>query len=394
MRDFSLLLKTPGLARIVATQLLARMPAGMFSIGLLMHSEHVYGNYASGGAVLAALSIGMAVAGPVISRQLSRWGTLPVLLTCLLLATAALTPMILIPLPLWAMTMLAAIAGATIPPVQPTVRTLYPKLVPHHLVTPLFGLDAALQEIIWALGPVGITTMVVLLGSVTALLIVVALQLVGVVLFIFEPPVRELRIPKATGGFGRVALRPAVLLMTVTSLLLIGSLAGMEAAVVAWFGEGSTLGGFALAISSIGSLIGGLIMGHRPLGPWSLPIRLLVVAAGLGLASMASGFWTLSATLFAAGFGMAPAIAAVSSVIAASVPFADTAEAYGWITTGQLMGAALGAALAGVAIDASGGGAGGMLVSFGIGALAAVVATLFRGAQPDLRRPQGHPHTD
>lgn len=394
MRDFSLLLKTPGLARIVATQLLARMPAGMFSIGLLMHSEHVYGNYTSGGAVLAALSIGMAVAGPVISRQLSRWGTLPVLLTCLLFATAALTPMILIPLPLWAMTMLAAIAGATIPPVQPTVRTLYPKLVPHHLVTPLFGLDAALQEIIWALGPVGITTMVVLLGSVTALLIVVALQLVGVVLFIFEPPVRELRIPKATGGFGRVALRPAVLLMTVTSLLLIGSLAGMEAAVVAWFGEGSTLGGFALAISSIGSLIGGLIMGHRPLGPWSLPIRLLVVAAGLGLASMASGFWTLSATLFAAGFGMAPAIAAVSSVIAASVPFADTAEAYGWITTGQLMGAALGAALAGVAIDASGGGAGGMLVSFGIGALAAVVATLFRGAQPDLRRPQGHPHTD
>lgn len=394
MRDFSLLLKTPGLARIVATQLLARMPAGMFSIGLLMHSEHVYGNYASGGAVLAALSIGMAVAGPVISRQLSRWGTLPVLLTCLLLATAALTPMILIPLPLWAMTMLAAIAGATIPPVQPTVRTLYPKLVPHHLVTPLFGLDAALQEIIWVLGPVGITTMVVLLGSVTALLIVVALQLVGVVLFIFEPPVRELRIPKATGGFGRVALKPAVLLMTVTSLLLIGSLAGMEAAVVAWFGEGSTLGGFALAISSIGSLIGGLIMGHRPLGPWSLPIRLLVVAAGLGLASMASGFWGLSATLFAAGFGMAPAIAAVSSVIAASVPFADTAEAYGWITTGQLMGAALGAALAGVAIDASGGGAGGMLVSFGIGALAAVVATLFRGAQPDLRRPQGHPHTD
>lgn len=366
----------------------------MFSIGLLMHSEHVYGNYASGGAVLAALSIGMAVAGPVISRQLSRWGTLPVLLTCLLLATAALTPMILIPLPLWAMTMLAAIAGATIPPVQPTVRTLYPKLVPHHLVTPLFGLDAALQEIIWVLGPVGITTMVVLLGSVTALLIVVALQLVGVVLFIFEPPVRELRIPKATGGFGRVALKPAVLLMTVTSLLLIGSLAGMEAAVVAWFGEGSTLGGFALAISSIGSLIGGLIMGHRPLGPWSLPIRLLVVAVGLGLASMASGFWTLSATLFAAGFGMAPAIAAVSSVIAASVPFADTAEAYGWITTGQLMGAALGAALAGVAIDASGGGAGGMLVSFGIGALAAVVATLFRGAQPDLRRPQGHPHTD
>lgn len=360
----------------------------MISIGLLMHSEHRYGNYTSGGLVLAALSVGMAVAGPVVARQLSRFGTLPVLLTCLLLATTALTPVILVPLPLWAMTGLAAVAGAAIPPIQPTVRTLYPKLVPQHLVTPLFGLDAALQEIIWVLGPVGITTMVALFGSATALLVVIGVQLVGVLLFIFEPPVRGMKIPRATGRFGRVALKPAVLLMTGISLLLIGSLAAMEAAVVAWFGEGSLLGGFVLAISSIGSLIGGLVVGHRQLRPWSLPTRLLLLAVGLGIASTMTGFWALSAALFIAGFGMAPAIAAVSSVIAGSVPFADTAEAYGWITTGQLMGAALGPALAGVAIDATRGGVGGMLVAFGFGIAATLVAVSFRGTQPDLQKPQ------
>lgn len=384
VRDFAELLRIPGLARVIASQLAARLPAGMFSLGMLMHVERVQGNYTSAGTVLAAFSIGMAAAGPVITRQLNRFGTLPVLLTCLLVTTTSLTPLVIFQLPLWAMTLLAAAAGATIPPVQPTVRTLYPKLVPHHLVTALFSLDAALQEIIWVLGPVVITVLVVSLGTVTALLVVIGVQLIGVMLFILEPAVRGLRIPTATGRFGKVLLKPSVLLMTFTSLLLIGSLAAMEAAVVAWFGEGSLLGGVVLAISAIGSLIGGLAIGQRPIRIWSLPTRLLVLALGLVAAVLVSGFWGLTTALFVAGLGTAPSIAAVSSVIAGSVPFADTAEAYGWITTGQLIGAAAGSALAGLAIDSLGGGRGGMLASLTFCVLAVLVTAAFRHTQPDL----------
>ena len=362
----------------MASQLAARLPAGMFSLGMLMHVEHVQGNYTSAGTVLAAFSIGMAAAGPVITRQLNRYGTLPVLLTCLLVTTASLTPLVIFQLPLWAMTLLAAVAGATIPPVQPTVRTLYPKLVPQHLVTPLFSLDAALQEIIWVLGPVVITALVVYLGTVTALL-------VGGMLFILVPAVRGLRIPRATGRFGKVLANPSVLLMTLASLLLIGCLAAMEAAVVAWFGEGSLLGGIVLAVSAFGSMIGGLAIGQRPISPWSLPARMLVMALGLVAAVLVSGFWGLALALFVAGLGTAPSIAAISSVIAGSVPFADTAEAYGWITTGQLIGAAAGSALAGIAIDSLGGGRGGMLASLTIGALAVLATAAFRNTQPDLR---------
>ena len=146
VRDFAELLRIPGLARVIASQLAARLPAGMFSLGMLMHVEHVQGNYTSAGAVLAAFSVGMAVAGPIITRQLSRFGTLPVLLASLIITTTSLTPLVVFPLPLWAMILLAAAAGATIPPVQPTIRTLYPQLVPQHLVTPLFSLDAACRR--------------------------------------------------------------------------------------------------------------------------------------------------------------------------------------------------------------------------------------------------------
>ena len=89
--------------------------------------------------------------------------------------------------------------------------------------------------------------------------------------------------------------------------------------------------------------------------------------------------------LFVSGLGTAPSIAAISSVIAGSVSFADTAEAYGWITTGQLIGAAVGSALAGIAIDSLGGGRGGMFASLIIGALAVVTTAAFRNAQADVR---------
>lgn len=380
-------MREPGLARIIASQLAARFPAGMYSLGLLMHVEHAKGNYTSAGLVLAAFSVGMAVAGPIVSRQLSRIGTVPVLLVTLVVSCAAFVALALMPsLPLPALMGLAALGGAAMPPVIPTVRTLYPRLSPRTLLTALFSLDAALQEIIWVIGPVLITVLVASFGSTTALLVVVGVQAAGGLLFALDPLVRGLRIPAATRKFGRVLGNTSVLLMAGASLLMIGALSAAEAAVVASFGEGSINAGLVLAICSLGSLFGGLFAGNRPISRWSLALRLLVVLFGFGLAALLSGFWGLSLALFIAGIGIAPALAAVSSVIAGSVSFAETAEAYGWIGTGQLLGASVGSAMAGVAIDAAG-GRGGMTVALVIAAMAFVVAALFRKAQPDLRTP-------
>jgi MFS family permease len=49
---------------------------------------------------------------------------------------------------------LGLLAGLANPPVQPAVRTIYPKMVNSKQLTPLFSLDASAQEIIWVLGPV------------------------------------------------------------------------------------------------------------------------------------------------------------------------------------------------------------------------------------------------
>ena len=54
----------PGVARIIAAQLTARFPNGMTSLAILLHIEHVTGSYGAAGLVLAATSVGQAIAGP------------------------------------------------------------------------------------------------------------------------------------------------------------------------------------------------------------------------------------------------------------------------------------------------------------------------------------------
>ena len=76
-----------------------------------------------------------------------------------------------------------------------------------------------------------------------------------------------------------------------------------------------------------------------------------IVFVGAALAMFAFDFWTISGALVISGLGIAPALAVMFSIVSASVKFSDTAEAYGWVGTGQLVGAALGSAAAGFLIE-------------------------------------------
>jgi MFS family permease len=79
---------------------------------------------------------------------------------------------------------------------------------------------------------------------------------------------------------------------------------------------------------------------------------MLIVFVGIALASLwITNTWWLAALLVIAGAGIAPALAVIFTIVASSVKFSDTAEAYGWVGTGQLIGAALGSAIAGFLID-------------------------------------------
>lgn len=394
MSSYSSLLKTPGVARIIAAQLTARFPFGMLSLAFLLHIERIHHSYGAAGLVLGAMSIGQAIAGPMTSRLMGVLGMRTVLWTTLALCSIAVAAIGVFVMPIPVTMAVAFFAGLSMPPIQPAVRTIYPKMVNSRQLTPLFSLDASAQEIIWIAGPVAITFVSTQIGTVEGILMSVAIMLLGGCWFISSPEVGRVRIPRSKRRFGVVLTRPPVLLATVVGFLLIGSCAAVEAGVVANFGEGSPFAGIVLAIWSLGSLVGGLAFGHVPIGPWATARRMLIVFVGVVISTfMLWSWWGLSLALIVAGLGIAPALAVLFAIVSASVKFSDTAEAYGWVGTGQLIGAALGSALAGFLIDGNG-AVGAFWVAGAFAFVGFVVPVLAVRAHPDLRGRDASPIPD
>ncbi|HVX07801.1 MFS transporter [Humibacter sp.] len=394
MSAYSDLLKTPGVGRIIAAQLTARFPSGMLSLALLTHIERVHHTYGAAGLVLAAASIGQAVAGPLTSRLMGRVGMRPVLIvtTAVCAATIAIIALVVLPIPI---TMaIALIGGLATPPVQPAVRTIYPKLVNSRLLTPLFSLDASAQEIIWIAGPVVITFIATQISTTIGLLVCAVVMLGGGAWFVASPELGRVRIPRSKRRFGAVLRRPTVMLATLVGFLLVGSCAAIEAGVIANFGDEGPEAGIVLAIWSLGSLAGGFALGAVPIGPWALARRMLIVFVGVVLASLwITNFWWLAGLLVIAGAGIAPALAVIFAIVSSSVKFSDTAEAYGWVGTGQLIGAALGSAVAGFLIDRYS-AIGAFWVAAVLAALGVLVPLLGKRWHPDLRGKDASPIPD
>jgi len=387
------LLRTPGIARIIAAQLTARLPSGMLSLAILLHVEQIHDSYGAAGLVLAATSVGQAVAGPLTSRWMGVWGMRNVLILTLAVCTVSIFAIALVPMSVGMFMIVGLIAGLSNPPVQPAVRTIYPKMVNSKQLTPLFSLDASAQEIIWVAGPVAATFIAVQISTTLAIIVAGSFLILGGIWFIASPEVGQVRIPRSKRSFGTVLRRPPVLLATITGFLLVGAAAAVEASVVAVFGHGGPQAGIVLGIWAIGSLFGGLFLGHLPIGPWALARRMFIVFVGMALAMIYLDFWWLAIMLLIAGIGIAPAFAVIFAIVSASVKFSDTAEAYGWVGTGQLIGAALGSAVAGFLIDAYG-PIGGFWAATVIAALGVLVPTILRGWHPDLRGKDASPIPD
>ena len=395
MKSYAELMRLPGVARLLCAQLLARFPGGMLSLGLLIHIEGLFHSYGAAGLVLASLSVGQAISGPLTSRWMGAWAMRPVLILTSSVCAVAIAALAFAPIAIGipGFMAIALISGLSYPPIQPAVRTIYPKIVNSRQLTPLFSLDASAQEIIWVAGPVLVTFVATQVSSTAGILLSLVFLVGGGIWFISSPELGRVRIPQSKRRFGVVLARPTVLLVTIVGILVVGCFAAIEAGVVSMFGEGSPDAGFVLAIFALTSLAGGLAFGHLPISRWALARRMSVILLGSILAVFAFEFWTIAGALAVAGLMVAPALAVMFAAVSSSVRFSDTAEAYGWVGTGQLLGAALGSAVAGFLIDAWE-STGGFWTAAILAAIAVLLAVVFRRALPDLRGRDASPLAD
>jgi len=365
----------------------------MISLAYLLHIERLFDSYGLAGLVLAATSLGQAIAGPLTSRMMGRLGMRPVIAITIAISALSMAGIAFLVMPIGWYIAVGFIGGLSTPPIQPAVRTIYPTMVNSKQLTPLFSLDASAQEIIWIAGPVVTTFIAIQISTQLAIVVAGVLLIGGGIWFLSCREVGTVSIPPSKNKMGVVLRKPPVLLATVVGFLLIGAAAAVEVAVVSVFGHSGPEAGFVLAIWAIGSIIGGLALGGVQIGPWALAVRMFAVFVGLALSGMILSFWWIAGALLIAGAGIAPALAVMFAIVSSSVKFSDTAEAYGWMGSGQLIGAALGSAIAGFAIDGFG-SIGGFVAATIFALLGFLVPVIWKSAHPDLRGRDAAPMAD
>ncbi|BBZ74736.1 MFS transporter [Mycolicibacterium anyangense] len=371
----------PGVVGVTASQLFARLPLGLLSLAILLHVQDRTGSYAVGGAVVAACSIGEALAMPVTARLLGRVGMTPILVTAALVNGVSMAVLAFADASAPVLMALGFLVGASVPPLLPAVRALYPQMVPGDGLRALFALDTTAQELIWVVGPVAATFLASAVSTSIPLVFSGAVTVVGTLWFLLSARRFRPRIARSGAAFGKVLTQPSVILAMVASLALVASFMALEVGVLALFGENKISAGMALAAASVGSLIGGVVLGHRRLGVRGLVLALMGVALGTVMFGLADSYWLQLAALFGSGLGFAPALAALYVMVSHETDEESAAEAFGWLNSGALVGGAMGTALGGVVADAAG-PFGVVMASAGLALAAACTPLIARAAGP------------
>jgi MFS family permease len=361
---YSALFRVPHVRRIVLSGLLARLPIGMVGLALLLLVRDNGGGYGAAGAVSASFFVATAIGAPVAGRLVDRRGQTRVLLPRAIVFPALLLGVCVLGLleaPFPAIAAGAAAAGALMPPVGASLRSLWPRLFEDaERRTAAYAVEASLQEVFFVVGPLLVALLTALASPVLALAVAALAGGIGTALVALSVPVRTLRPEQerhavsVLGALESQGVRTIILLAGCLGLGFGGTEVGMPA-----FAEdhgGAELGSVPLALFAGGSLIGGLVAGARttgyPLG--LLRISTLLLTAGLALPLLAWSLASMSVLAFLAGLPIAPAVMAAYRLIDSVARRGTAAQAFAWISTAVSIGLAAGTAAGGALIDAFG----------------------------------------
>lgn len=356
----------------------ARLPQGMLSITLLLvAAEHR--SMTAAGLAVAGYALGQGVTGPLRGRLADRHGLARIGAACgcgYALALLGLLAASLGGCPAGLLVAVAAVAGLTVPPLSPGMRSLWSRHAGAALRQAAFAFDAAVFDLTAITGPLVASTLAV--GVAPAAALCLLLVLTGAAVVIIGTRTRG-DVPHARAVPARRSLLGPLGSAAFRRLLVTGALANLalsatEVALTAYVRHHHALwaAGPLLAEISAGSIAGSLVLGvWPPAGGAGRRLPRLLACYTLGLAALAAA--GLDAPLLAAaapltGLCLGPTLATLFSLAgSAAAPHGGT-EAQGWLNSVMNAGAAGGAALAGLS-------AGRPVLALALAAAAAAAAT-------------------
>ena len=376
---------SPGVRRLFATSIVARLPLAMLSIGLLVHARHLTGSFAAAGMVTGGYAIALGVGGPLLGRLVDRRGQTMVLLASATVAAALLVAIAIQPVGASLAVLLALAAGIGLaePPVGACLRTQLPAVLSDpSAVRAAYALEASVVELTFVFGPPLALCIGALWSTGAALAAGGIVLLLATTAFAAQPASRRWRPAPAQARPRGGSLRAPAMRTLVIVLIAVGVLLGAdEVAVVAAAKtlDGTTAAAPLLAVWGVGSLAGGLLaarLGGGARTAAGLAVFLGALTAGhLALIPAAGGVVALGSVLLLAGAAIAPTEATIYAMVEYATPAATMTEAFAWLATAMAIGGAVGAASAGILIDGAGPTAG-FAFAGGAGALAVLTTVL------------------
>jgi MFS family permease len=356
-------LRAPGVARLALFTLIGRLPFAIvgLSIILLMRREG-YG-YSEVGVVSAAEGLAIALTAGFVGRLADRAGRARVIPICggvTALALGSETASILSGAPVALLTAIAALYGATIPPISASMRSLWGRLVPEELVESAYAFDAIQLEMVFIVGPLVAAGFATTLTPAVGLFLCSALYVAAAAGFATAPAVRsappDLDAPRTrAGALGSAGIR-TLLALGMTAAISFGAI---DIALPAFSEhEGSrAAAGPLITAWALGSVVGGVWYGSRR---WRAPAESRVVAL-MGLLALGTvpivfawSIVAMGALLVLTGLALAPLASTQYALVDRLAPPGTSTEAYSWHIVAGAVGFSSGAVVAGLLVEQAG----------------------------------------
>ncbi len=383
-----------------------RVPLWAGSVLLTLHVVASLGrSYGQAGLVTAASTVAIAISGPWRGRLLDRIGL-----------RRTVGPSLVVQIGVWSIApwvdytpllALAVLAGLFVVPTFSILRQVIIRSVPEHQRRTALSLDSAATELSFMAGPaLGVWLATVWDTGWALFACQMASVAAGFLLWVRNPRLRDAPSEpdtdelgaaaradthaheadpargtsdaapagRALRGFITLPVAAVYLAAMATTIVLTGTDVGVVAA-LRDFGQPESIG-WVLALWGLGSLVGGLAYGawHRSYSVFWLLGGLALVTAPVALAANVP---TFAVIITVTGVLCAPTVTATVEHLSRIVPERFRGEMMGWHGSAMTSGSALGAPIAGFAID-HGGWQWGFLVVAIIGLVIAVAGS---GAQ-------------
>jgi MFS family permease len=370
----------------------AWVSAAIVVLAVVLEVIHATGSYSAAGAAAAAYGLAAAFIGVPRSRLVDRYGprrTLPWLTLTHVLALGAVILAGWTGAPSWVFVALTVVVSGSTPPLIGFARGRWSDVVPEDELPNVYALTAMLGDIAQIGGPPAVGLLASLVDPAAGLATAGLFAVLAVVILLRglpagtpadgadaeETPAEEETAVKP--GKAPAAIRSAGLQTITVGGIAVGlGLGAVDVAVAALATAQGALwtAGFMLGALGVGGVVGSVLSPRiaAKLSPGARYVGgLAVLLVATAVPVLTSSAWLVAAALLVAGFAWGITNVGLYELLDIVVPKAQSTEAWTWLSTAESIGAAGGAALAGVLAGRS------LPLAFALVPAAVAIALLF-----------------